>query len=271
MKTYSHSKLSAFEQCKLKYKFRYIDNIIIVEKTVESFLGKIVHSALEWLYLEVRKGIVPTLDELIMHYAREWRKEFDFELIINGNLSIDDYYNKGIKFLADYYIEYAPFDDNTIDIEKEIIINLDEEGKYRIRGFIDRLVYNLKTNSYEVHDYKTSNSIPSQEKIDSDRQLALYSIAIKNLFGEDKDVLLVWHFLAYNQRVYSKRTNEKLKELKKEIIETIDRIESAKEFPPYVSKLCNWCEYKNICPGWGNSPDKEKRKREFNETLDVWD
>ena len=58
--------------------------------------------------------------------------------------------------------------------------------KFRIRGFIDRLAYNLKTEEYEIHDYKTSNTMPKEDKIESDRQLALYSIAVKEMFGKRK-------------------------------------------------------------------------------------
>lgn len=274
MPSYSYSKITTFEQCPLKFKFRYIDNVVIIEKSIESFLGKMVHSSLEWLYTQVNRGIIPTLDELIFHYARNWKNQFYAEsLIINGDFSVDDFYNKGIKFLADYYIENRPFDDNTIAVEKGIEINLDEQKGYKIKGFIDRLVYNLKTGEYEVHDYKTSNSLPNQEKIDKDKQLALYSIAIKSLFGEDKEVLLVWHYLAHNKKMLSRRSNENLQEFKKEVIGAIDSIESAKEFPANKSALCNWCEYRKICTAFGNpavDKDKEPFFMEKNETLDKW-
>ena len=169
-------------------------------------------------------------------------------------MNVSDYFNKGIKFLVNYYLNHKPFDDNTIEVEKEILINLDGKGEYKIRGFIDRLSYNLKTGEYEVHDYKTSNNLPSQEKIDNDRQLALYSIAIKEIFGEDKKVILVWHYLSFNKKIHSRRTDEQLKKLKTETLNLIKEIESTASFTPTKSALCNWCEYKPICPAWGNKP-----------------
>lgn len=262
MKTYSHSKLSTFEQCPQKYKFRYIDNIIIIEKSIESFLGKTVHSTLEWLYLEVKNRRVPSLDEVAMYYTQTWNQTYDEKgIIINGGLTEQDYIEKGIKFLIDYYMQHKPFDENTLEVEKEITLLLDKNGEYQIRGFIDRLTYNMKTCEYEIHDYKTSNTAPSQEKIDSDRQLALYSIAIKEAFGKDKNVLLVWHYLAYNKRVYSRRTNDELEELKRSILDLIKTIETTKNFQPYISRLCDWCEYQNMCPAWDNSPDYIGQKK----------
>ena len=68
--------------------------------------------------------------------------------------------------------------------------------------------------------------MPTQETIDKDRQLALYSIAIKELFGHDKEVVLVWHYLAHNKRIESRRTNEQLQQLKQDVLTLIDKIES---------------------------------------------
>jgi len=268
MTVFSHSRLSTFEQCKLKYKFRYIDNIIPdIEKTIESHLGSVVHNTLEWLYNWVKKGRIPTIDEVIVNYSENWKEDYEEEIpIVKKYMTVGDYFNKGIQFLINYYTKHKPFDDNTIAVEKRIIFNLDKKGEYKIRGFIDRLVYNLKTGEYEVHDYKTSGNLPSQNRLDKDRQLALYSIAIKELFGEEKKVILVWHYLSFNKRLHSKRTDEQLKQLKEETIDLIKEIEGTTKFPPTKSQLCHWCEYKPICPAWGNKPpEKQMSLKEYYE------
>ena len=250
MAIYSHSKLSTFEQCPLKFKYKYIEKIIPeIEKSIEAHLGSIIHDTLEWLYKEVKVLKLPTIDEVIIYYSKKWHEDFRGEfLIVKKHLTAKDYYNKGIQFLIDYYMQHKPFDDNTLELEKKITIDLDEEGKYKIIGFIDRLAYNLSTREYEVHDYKTANNLPTQEKVDNDRQFALYSIAIKNLFGQDKEVRLIWHYLAHNKKIHIKKTNQQLEQLKQKTLELIKKIESTTEFPGNTSILCEWCEYKNICP-----------------------
>lgn len=260
MVVFSHSRLSTFEQCKLKYRFRYIDNIIPdIEKTIESHLGNAVHKTLEWLYKQAKYKRIPSIDEVVKNYTENWREDFEEGIpIARKNLTPEHYFNKGIQFIVNYYIEHKPFDDNTIAVEKEILVNLDDSGKYKIRGFIDRLVYNLETEEYEIHDYKTSNSMPKREDIEKDRQLALYSLAIKETFGEEKKIILVWHYLSFNRKIHSKRTDEQLKQLKKETLNLIKEIEGTKEFPPTKSPLCNWCEYKAICPAWGNKPPERQ-------------
>ncbi len=250
MVVYSHSKISAFEQCPLKFKFRYIEGIIPeIEETIESHLGKIVHNTLEWIYSQVKESRSASINDIIEYYTENWEENYKAETpIARKELTEQDYFNMGVKFLVDYFNEHAPFEDGTLECEKEIIINLDEEGKYKIRGFIDRLVYNLETEEYEIHDYKTANNLPQREKIESDRQLALYAIAVKELFGQDKEVRLIWHYLAHNKIIHSKRTNEQLEQLKKETLELVKEIESAQDFPANKSPLCDWCAFKSVCP-----------------------
>jgi putative RecB family exonuclease len=248
MVIYSHSKISTFEQCPLKFKYRYIDKIIPeIEKTIEAHLGEIVHMTLEWLYNTVKeKKIAPELDEVIDYYSEKWQELYsDKIVIVKKEFSPESYFEKGVNFLLNYYYKHKPFNDGTIECEKKVFINLDPETK--IQGIIDRLVYNKETEEYEIHDYKTANSIPSKQKFETDRQLALYSIAIKEMFGKEKKVCLVWHYLAYNQKICVRKTEEQLEQLKKDTLKSIKQIESAKEFPSNKSILCNWCEYKNSC------------------------
>ncbi len=268
---YSHSKLSAFEHCPLKFKYRYIDKIIPkIEKSIESHLGSSVHDTLEWLYTSVKDKTIPILDEVIIYYSKAWQKDFSPKIqIVKQELTSKDYFNKGIQFLIEYYTKHHPFDDGTIELEKKIYLHLDEKGEYQIIGFIDRLVKNLQTGEYEIHDYKTGDRLPRQENIDNDRQLALYAIAIKQLFGQDKEVCLVWHYLAHNKKISSKRTNEQLDSLKKETIKLIKKIESTKEFIPNTGKLCNWCEYREMCSALNPNRAPETNADNVSETKEI--
>ena len=254
MVIYSHSRLSTFEQCKLRFKFKYIDKLPPeIEQTIEGFLGGKVHEALEWLYTQVINGVVPSLEDVIEVYAKAWKKDYTSEIkVVNQSLTPEYYFDRGIKFLIDYFVKHHPFSDNTIAIEKQILIDLDPCGKYKVQGYIDRLVHNKDTNIYEIHDYKTGQ-IKKQEDLDHDRQLALYSLGVRELFPDAKDVHLFWHFLDFNQKMSSKRSIEQLDQLRSEIIALIDKIESETEFPPTQGILCNWCEFKKYCSEVGKS------------------
>jgi len=264
MGVYSHSKLSTFEQCQLKYKYRYIDKKKPdIEQTIESHLGKVVHDTLELIYNQAQNKRVITIEEIITYYTENWQENYSENfLIVKPNLTQKDYFNMGVGFLVSYYNEHHPFKDGTIECEKRIWITLDSEKGHKVQGFIDRLVYNFETNEYEIHDYKTANNLPRQEQVDNDRQLALYAIAIKDLFGYDKEVRLIWHYLAHNTRIESTRTNEQLRQLKQDILELIDEVESTETFPHNKSPLCGWCEFRPSCEAW---------KYEIQKPLDIWD
>lgn len=260
MAIYSHSKLSTFEQCPFRYKLRYIDKIKPeIESTIEAHLGSITHEALEWLYTKVQHREIPTIDDLILRYSEIWEEKFNPNfIIVKKEFTDKDYFQKGIQFLINYYTLNHPFDDNTIELEKKVLFELETGTK--IIGYIDRLVHHKDKEEIEVHDYKTANFLPPKEKFEKDKQLALYSIAIKEIFGQEKKIKLVWHYLAHGQRIEIQKTNEDLKKLKKETLDLIKKIESTKVFPYNQTRLCDWCEYKSMCPAFGNSIPEHLRK-----------
>ena len=79
---------------------------------------------------------------------------------------------------------------------------------------------------YEVHDYKTSATLPYEEYLKEDRQLALYALAILNSYQDAKDVKLLWHFLAFDKTIVLQKTQEELdkkseNQIKSEFIDTL--------------------------------------------------
>jgi len=254
MGIYSHSRLSCYEQCPQKYKLQYIDRVETeVEESIEAFLGSRVHETLEKLYRDLGYQKVNTLDDLLDFFRSEWKKNWnDSIIIVKEEYGPENYLKMGEKFITDYYNKYKPFDQGkTIALEERVLITLDDAGKYKLQGFIDR-VMESEEGYYEIHDYKTNSRLPLPEYLDNDRQLALYAIGIKDRYPDVKDVRLVWHFLAFNKEVASTRTDEELEALKKGVIELIEKIENDEKFAANPSLLCDWCEFKPICRQWAH-------------------
>jgi putative RecB family exonuclease len=261
---YSHSRLSKFESCPLQFKFAYIDEVETdVEETVESFLGSRVHEVLEKLYKDLKFQKSNTLQELLDFFNSEWAKNWnDNILIVRDEYDQENYHKMGIRFITDYYERYAPFDQaTTIGLEMRILIKLDVEGKFLLQGYIDRLA-STDDGTYEIHDYKTSNTLPEQEKVDADRQLALYSMAVKEKYRDCKKVVLIWHYLAFDKELRSERTDEQLQKLKDDTVKVINRIESATDYPAIESALCSWCSFQAICPRFKHKFELEKKTPE---------
>ena len=60
---WSFSKLSTFQSCARKFKFRYIDKIYYNETSIEAFMGSMVHEALDVLYQRLKIGkLIPLKD-----------------------------------------------------------------------------------------------------------------------------------------------------------------------------------------------------------------
>jgi len=210
-------------------------------------MGGMVHSVMEFLYLGIIKTKINTLERLLGLYEEYWQKDWNDLIVINNKeFSKEHYFELGKKCIANYYQRYYPFDqDQTLGVEKKILLNW---GDYEIVGYIDRLARN-RPGLYSIHDYKTG-SIMGQEYADKDRQLALYSMAVKQAFREAKKVSLVWHYVAFGEDVISERNDGQLEELKSQILGTISEIEKAEEnndFPARETK-CEWCGHWERCP-----------------------
>ena len=248
MTIYSHSRLETYRNCPLKYKFQYLDKIKREEESIEAFLGSRFHEAMEVIYRKIRFEII-SLNDLIAFYENNWERKFHDKVIItDDSRKAEDYKKLGKQFIKDYYHRYHPFNQTKIlGVERIIMVNLDNNGRYRLRGFIDRLDRTDK-GTYEIHDYKTSRSLPEQRKMDTDRQLALYQIAVQNMWNDVNEVELVWHYVAFDKEIRSSRSGQELADLKRETVDLIKKIENTREFLPNESVLCGWCYYKDICP-----------------------
>ena len=248
MATYSHSQLSMYEQCPLKYKLCYRDKIKRDVEGVEAFLGTRVHDTLKKCYDDVRLTKVDTLDELLSYYDNIWQQNWHDSIIITKkDLTQGHYKALGEKMLETYYKRYAPFDsDITISTEMRIAFSLDDD-RYKLMGYIDRLS-RAEGDIYQIHDYKTSAYLPSQQDADIDRQLGLYHIGVQKKWPDINNIRLVWHYLAFDKDLVSSRSEEAISKLVEDTIRTIDEIEATDHFTPIESGLCDWCEYPDLCP-----------------------
>ena len=247
---YSHSRLSAFEDCPRKFRYRYVDDIKVDGEGVEAFMGKRVHEILERLYHHLaRFGKPPSLAQVLERFRRDWALAWHDKItIVRAENPPEFYRERGARCLENFYRAHYPFSDGeTVGIEQKIQLRLDGEGRYRARGVIDR-VTRRRDGVFEIHDYKTSGYLPPQSRIDGDRQLALYQIGIEQTYSEAREVELVWHYLVFNRTLRSRRSSEALDELRASTVRLIDLIEAETEYAPKPGPLCRWCDYAELCP-----------------------
>ena len=249
MPTYSHSQLSTYETCPHQYKLAYVDKIEVETEGIEAFMGSRVHEALEKLYRDLKVTKLNTLEELLSFYHQSWEKNWnDMVQIVRKDYSAEDYRRLGEKCITDYYKRYYPFDHGkTLGLEEYIYFPLEKEKDYWIRGFIDRVTL-VDGSVLEIHDYKTSNRLPTKEEVESDRQLAFYQMGVAEKWQGIQEVKLIWHYLTFDTEIHSSRTHDQLDQLRQVTLELIQRIEADRRFLPKEGPLCDWCDYQMHCP-----------------------
>ena len=248
MPTYSHSQLSTYENCPHRYKLAYIDKIEVETEGIEAFTGSRVHDALEKVYRDLKVTKLITLEELLSFYHQDWEKNWNEMIrIVRKDYSAEDYRRLGEKCITDYYKRYYPFDQGkTLGLEEYMIFPLEEEKDYWIRGYIDRVTL-VNSSILEIHDYKTSNRLPTKEDVNSDRQLAFYQMGVAEKWQGIQEVRLIWHYLTFDTEIHSSRTPDQLHHLRKATLELIQRIETDRQFLPKEGPLCDWCDYQGYC------------------------
>ena len=255
MPVFSHSRLTSYETCPLQYRLRYVDEVETPRReTVESFLGRRVHETLQYLHDRLSEGALLTLQEILTHLDDAWEREWHPQvLVVRTDRQVRHYRELADRCVTNYYKLNHPFDRGaTVGTELAVVFVLDVARDVHIKGYIDRLV-RLAPGFYEIHDYKTSRRLPSQAYLDRDRQLALYQMAVHRMMADARQVRLVWHYLAHGRHLRSMRTPESLEYLRRDILRLIDRIERATrrgDFPAFRSRLCDWCDYRPVCPAW---------------------
>ncbi len=260
MTTYSHSRISTFENCPYQYKLKYVDKIKVdIPNTVEAFMGGLVHESLEKLYKDLKYQKMLSLSEVLDFYHALWEEKWDDKiLIVKKDYTAENYKDMGKKFITDYYNQYHPFDQMTIlGLETQDVMLLPDGNHYHVR--IDKLA--CVGNTYYICDYKTNSSMKKQEDADSDRQLAMYSIWVKDRYKDASKVVLMWHMLAFGKDVTSSRTEKELQELQSDTVKLIKKIEDCSTYKTNVTNLCSYCVYKEMCPAFSHKIKLEAKKK----------
>jgi len=244
---YSHSRLSVFEACRLRYRLKYIDRVKRDVEGIEAFLGSRVHEALEALYRDVMMGRTPAADAVVANFHRLWEEEWgEGILVADPRFTPADHRAAGEECLRRYCARHAPYrGDQTLGVEVKIGVDL--PGGARLEGFADRVARD-PDGWIAVHDYKTSRNLPTQAEADQDRQLALYQAGVEKMWPGAPGVRLVWHYLRFDERLVSVRSREQQAALLGDTAALVETVESSRDWPASPSPLCSWCPYWDLCP-----------------------
>lgn len=238
----SYSSLESFQTCPAKYKFSEIDKLKS-PKSKEAIFGTLIHKTLQMMH-DPSAIAPPTEEEVLAFFGNSWDKE-----LYASESEEMMAFEQGVRILKDYYKRNYPANFHVLGLESFFEAPIkDGEEIHQITGKIDR-IDKLKDDTYEVIDYKTSRTLPSQKSVDENMQLAMYHLGLLNKWPNlaDKPVKLSLYFLRHGEKLSTIKTGEKLKETTEKVLEIIDKIKVS-NFAPEINPLCDWCGFQSVCP-----------------------
>lgn len=285
----SYSAIDTYLQCPQKYKFQNVDHIR-VPKSKEAIFGTLIHETLKFMFK--RDPLYPTLDEVIAHFRENWpplevlnaESKHDKLKRAWGAEEEKAYFEEGVRMLKRFYEKNAPWNFTIVDLESRFEVALTDEktGETHIlAGIIDRIdkladtLLGHSVSKYEIIDYKTSKRMPSQDSLDQNLQLSLYSLGLQKRWPhlDPEDIKLSLYFLKHDEKLSTKATKDTTEKTKTHILSTIteiqDRLKSGKEFEPTPSPLCDWCGFKPLCPAWKHLYRKNDKLQMTNDELNA--
>ena len=268
----SYSKLSTFSQCPLKYRFQYIDKLP-TKPAPALFFGSTIHACLEWLHHpgDNADGATRTLADLLDYLDTHWSPpaEFDAGALEQAGCTRE----RAEALLTEYYLKHVGHDaasgrtnepERAHAVEKKFKIDFDGDVVNGIIDRIDRIVDDNGAVSYEIIDYKTNKKAPNRLYDEQLVQLAIYQWAAEEGTDWDRQALdfypvnragLFFVVPEVNRKMFPERGLD-VAAVKQEVRATIDKIKSATAtlesdndaFGPTPNKLCNWCDFQDLCP-----------------------
>lgn len=241
----SASSMKTFDQCPLKYYYTYIAKE--PRKQWDHFdLGNLCHRALEVfheIYMQegARGG---SLSKLMSHSFSEARKEFPnmrTELVAEAKELLNDY----LKLVSNGGMPHVK------GVETSFNINITDDVK--VRGFLDRVDILPKDGIFHIVDYKTTKNTRYLEPF----QLLIYGLWLQHEYPDIEQYKGSYVLLRHGSKSKSYDFNkEDLTKIKKKILTFAENIRGCgleDNWVPVPGPLCNWCDFKEICPtqqGW---------------------
>ena len=233
----SASAIDTYDQCPLKYRLGYIDNVPETASKPQLIFGNIIHKVLEHYHKDKCSSEKEILDLL----ERFWQPEgFEYE---SKELSFKE---QAVEILKRYYRYTKSFQQDIVETEYQFKFDLEFCS---IRGKIDRI--DRAGKGYKVIDYKTSRK-PIDPK--NSLQLAVYCLFLAQQTDQqpgglpEKASLL---FLRDEKLEYSHSfTTAELMDYKEKIRNVVTEIKN-RNFNFNKGYHCEWCDYKQLlCPAW---------------------
>jgi len=235
----SYYRIDDYLTCPLKYKYVNILRVPIMEHHTVIY-GRAMHEAVSKYFQFKLSAKRMELADLL----NAFKESFDPQGFLDEKHQ-QERFRIGEEALIKFFNDEEKRDSRPKFIEKEFSFIL--EGN-KITGRFDRI--DMEEDGAVIMDFKTSQiktQKDADKRVKESLQLALYSLAYKNIFGAlPKRVEL--YFLESGIIGSNEIDESDLEKVKEKIIEVSEGIrkQEFKATPTY--KACTYCAYSQICP-----------------------
>jgi len=256
-RTLSPSKIAAFTDCALAFRFSVIDRLP-EPPSPWTTKGTLVHAALERLLLldppaRTVDAALAALDDAFSVLRVDPEYE-ELHLDESGEVAfVDD----ARRLVRQYFRLEDPATVTPIGIE----LMLDAQvGATRVRGIIDRLELD-GDGRLVVTDYKTGKAPSERHERGRLDGVHLYSLLCEQNFGvRPARVRLL--YLGDPIEISTVPTDASTKAIERKlgaVWAAVERACARDDFRPRQSKLCDFCAFRAYCPAFGGDPAEAAR------------
>lgn len=216
--------------------------------------GTVVHAALEALFglptgeRDMRRAaelVEPAWDRLLLD-----RPEV---VEILGEDGLELFLEEARALVASYYELEDPTRFDAESCESRVEVELDDG--VLLRGFVDRIDV-APTGELRIVDYKTGKAPGPLRESTALFQMKFYALVLMRLRGIVPAQLKLLYLADQESLVYQP-DEEELRRFERTLSAIWKAIRVAGEtgdFRPKRSTLCNWCDYKPLCPEFDGTP-----------------
>jgi putative RecB family exonuclease len=251
----SPSRASDFTTCPLLYRFRVVDRLP-QRPSPEAVRGTLVHAVLERLF--DLPAMRRTADEAAALVAPAWAELREAEPEV-GELFGDEALDEGAWLASAHALleRWFTLEDPTRlePSARELYVETELETGLLLRGYVDRLDV-APDGAMRVVDYKTGKAPTPGFEAKAMFQMRFYALVLWRLHGTVPRMLqLVYlgsgEILRYQPDEADLRATQRKLEA---IWAAISRAAETGDWRPRPSRLCDWCDFRDLCPAWGGTP-----------------
>jgi len=248
-RTLSPSKVAAFTDCALAFRFATIDRLP-EPASPWATKGTLVHAALERLFtLEPAGRTVAAALTCLDDAFTALRLDPEY---VDLRLSIEEeaaFLDDAERLVRNYFRLEDPTSVRPIGLE----LMLDAElGGVRLRGIIDRLELD-DNGELVVVDYKTGKAPPERYENGRLDGVHFYSLLCERNFGR-RPARVKLLYLADPLEISTRPSDQSSRGIERKVGAIWSAVERACErddFRPKPSRLCDYCAFRVYCPAFG--------------------